>query len=66
MFPEITIHKISETNSNFHVTCRSTDGKSLISIFREHFANINKLSFWLVDWALGYHSMEFRHFPYIS
>ena len=35
MFPEITIHKISETNSNFHVTCRSTDGKSLISIFRD-------------------------------
>ena len=25
-----------------------------------------KLSFWRGDWALGYHSMEFRQFPDIS
>ena len=24
------------------------------------------LSFWLGDWALGYHSMDFGHFPVIS
>ena len=25
-----------------------------------------KSSFWWGDWALGYHSMEFRHFPNVS
>ena len=31
------IHKISETNSNFHY------GKSLISVFEEYFASFNKI-----------------------
>ena len=25
-----------------------------------------KFSFWPGDWALGYHSMRFRHFPNVS
>ena len=28
--------------------------------------NVVTLSFWHEGWALGYHSMEFRHFPDIS
>ena len=43
-------HIIFETNSSFHVKERTT----------------GKVSFWQEDWALGYHSMEFRHFPDIS
>ena len=27
---------------------------------------LTKLSIWPGDWALGYHSMGFRHFPEIS
>ena len=41
-------------------------GKSLISVFQEFIASINKLSFWRGGWALGYHSMRFRHFLDIS
>ena len=41
MFLDTIIHKIFETNSNFHVTAQY--GKSLISVFREHFASINKI-----------------------
>ena len=39
--------------------------KSLISLFQEFFASIDKI-FILEDWALGYYSMGFRHFPDIS
>ena len=41
-------------------------GKSLISIFQEFFASINKISILAGDWTLGYHSMEFILFPDIS
>ena len=30
------------------------------------FASISKIFILAGDWALGYHSMEFRHFPNIS
>ena len=46
--------------------------KSLISVFQDFFASINK-AFGLVGMgdrgggsALGYHSMGFRHFPDVS
>ena len=39
---------------------------SLISVFREFSTSVGKLSFRWGDWALGYHSMGFRHFPDIS
>ena len=41
-------------------------GNSLISVFQELFVSINKISFWQEDWALGYHSMKFRHLSGIS
>ena len=45
------------------------NGEGLISVFQKLSASINK-AFILAgssgDWALGYHSMEFRHFPGIS
>ena len=37
--------------------------KSLISLFQEFSSRLTKLLFLQGDWALGYHSMEFRHFP---
>ena len=40
--------------------------KNLIFDFQEIFATINKMLFWQEDWALGYPSMKFRHFPDIS
>ena len=44
-------------------------GLSLISVFQEFFASVSKFSVWWGmggDWALGYHSMRFRHSPDIS
>ena len=42
-------------------------GKRLITIFGKIFASINKIfSFLQEEWALGYHSIGFRHFPNIS
>ena len=64
MFLETIIHKIFETNSNFHVTAQY--GKSLISVFREHFASINKIFILAGGLASGYHAMDFRRFPHIS
>ena len=40
-FAPTIIHKISETNSSFLVTVHY--GKSLVSVFQELFANINKI-----------------------
>ena len=34
--------------------------------FKSFLLVLTKLSFWLGDWALGYHSMMFRQFPGIS
>ena len=36
--------------------------KSLISVFQEFFASINKRFVLAGDWALGYHSRRFGHF----
>ena len=33
---------------------------------RDFLLVLTKFSFWQQDWALGYHSMKFRHFPNIS
>ena len=40
--------------------------ESLISFYQKYFSSINKFSFWKENWALGYHSMQFRTFPDIS
>ena len=40
---------------------------SWISFFQEFFLLLlTKLLFWQGSWTLGYHSIEFRHFPDIS
>ena len=41
-------------------------GKSLISVFQRFFASISEIFILAGDWALGYHSVGFRHFPHIS
>ena len=58
-------HKISETNSKFHVKKRAT-GKVSFLFCKNFLLVLTKLSFWQEDWALGYHSINFRHFPNIS
>ena len=35
-------------------------------LFKSFLLVPTKLSFWQEDWALGYDSMKFRHFPDIS
>ena len=59
------IHKIYETNTNFHVTYRTT-GKVQFLFLKNVLLALTKFSFWSGDWALGFHSMKFRHFPDIS
>ena len=54
--PELT-QKIFETYS--------TTGKVSFLFFESFLLVSTKLSFWQEDWALGYHSMKFRHFPVI-
>ena len=61
--PTIT-HKISETNSSFHVKKRTT-GKVSFLFSKSFLLVLTKLAFWHEDWEL-YHSMKFRHFPNIS
>ena len=58
MLPERTIHKIFETTLAYE--------KSLISDFNSFSLVLTKFSLWQENWALGYHSMGFRHFPDIS
>ena len=36
---------------------------SLVSVFQGFFASVGGFSVWRVGWALGYHSMGFRHSP---
>ena len=62
--PTIT-DKISETNSSFRVKY-PTAGKVSLLFSKSFLLVLTKISFWHGDWALGYHSMEFRHFPNIS
>ena len=63
-WPTIT-HKIFETNPSFDVKERTT-GKVSFLFFKPFPLVLTKLSFWQEDWALGYHSKKFRHFPDIS
>ena len=44
----------------------SNGGKSLISVFEEFFRSIDKMFSLAGGWAMGFHSMGFRHFPGIS
>ena len=55
-------HKISETNSKFHVALR-TGGKVQFLFCKSSLLVLTKILFWQGDWALGYHSMKFRKFP---
>ena len=59
-----TTHKIFETNSSFHVKQRKREKFSFC--FKSFLLVGKRFLFWHGDWALGYHSMEFRHFPDIS
>ena len=54
------IHKIFETKSSFHVKQRTTE-KVQFLFFKGFLLVSTKLSFWQENWALGYHSMTFRH-----
>ena len=65
MFLETIIHKISKTGSNFHVKGH-TIGKLSFLLLKSVLLALKKLWFWQKDWVLGYHSMEFKHFPDIS
>ena len=58
-------HRIFETSTRFHVI--SALWEKFNSFFEEFFASINKI-FILAggDCALGYHSLQFRHFLDIS
>ena len=56
------IHKIFETNSSFHMKyCSTRKVKRLF--FKSILLVLTKFSFWQEEWTLGYHSMNFRHFP---
>ena len=59
------IHRIFGTNSNFHVKWRTT-GKAYFLFYKSFLLVLIKFSHWQGDWVLGYHSMGFRHFRYIS
>ena len=49
------------------VSCEIVDyGKRLVSAFKGLLLVLIKSSFFQGDWALGYHSMKFKHFPDIS
>ena len=41
-------------------------GNTLISLFQDFLLGSTKLLFWQGDWALGYHSMNFKYFADIS
>ena len=48
-------------------SCRGAGrGEGVMAILRDFFASANKFFILTGGWALGYHSMGFRHFPNIS
>ena len=55
-------HRISETNSNFHVKWRITE-RVIMLLCGTSLLVLAKFSFWQGEWALGYHFLEFRQFP---
>ena len=56
------IREIFETNSSLHVK-QCTMVKDKFLFFKSFLLVLTKLSFWRGEWTLGYHSMEFKHFP---
>ena len=56
------IHRIFQSNSSFHMKWYTT-GKVYSRFFKRFLLVLTKFSFWQGDWALGYHSMRFLHFP---
>ena len=54
------IHKIFETKSSFHMKQCTTE-KVQFLFFKSFLLVSTKFSFWQENWALGYHSMKFRH-----
>ena len=64
-FDPAIIHNVSETNSSFHVKWHTT-GKVYFLFFKNFLLVLTKFLFGQGDWALGYLSMEFRHFSGIS
>ena len=65
MFPERITHKVTETNSTFHMEWHIA-GKVEFLCVKSFILILTKLSFWQGDWALGFHSMELRQFPGVS
>ena len=59
------IHKIFETNL-FFMGSSALREKFSFCFFKSFLLAVAKFSIWQGDWALGYHSMGFRHFPDIS
>ena len=59
---KIIIHKISETNSSFHVKER-TAGKVQCPFFMSFWLVLKKFSFWQEDCALLYNSSKLWNFP---
>ena len=55
-------HGIFGASSSFRVKW-STVRKVSFLFFKSFLLILAKPSVWRGDWALGYHSMEFRHFP---
>ena len=40
--------------------------KVLLLFLRTFLLVLTQFLFWQGEWALGYHFLKFRHFPYIS
>ena len=64
-FPDTINDKIFEANSSFYVK-KATTGKVAFLFFRSILLLLAKLSIGPGDWALGYHSINFRQFPDFS
>ena len=53
------------TGSSFRMGRCTARGVSFL-FFKSFLLVLAELSFWRGGWALGYHSMGFRHFPDVS
>ena len=60
------LHLVSCNGSRGFSCGVAHSGGCLISVFRGFSVSVGKFSFSQGEWALGYHSMEFRQFPDIS
>ena len=61
-FPETITYETSETNSSFQVKQGMTR-KAEFLFFTSFLLVLTKLSFWRVDWPLGYNSVKYSEFP---